>query len=364
MQALELFLSSIRSPMTRDKYSIYFNKYQEFIGFDDLFCGNNSRLIEQKIIEYLTHMKNKGKGYSTIHNYAASILAFYKINDVSLNITKINKFIPVVQKVRKDRAYTHVEIAKLLEIADERSRVIILLMTSSGIRVGALPLLRLGNLEDSKLIIYENDREEYFTFITPECQKAIDAYLDFRTRYGEKLGKNSPLVREQFNTKDPFHIKKPRQLTIPMINWILIHLEEKAGIRTKEVTATHGFRKFFTTQVINAKVNPEIREMLLGHKIGLASAYYRPTDEEMYQEYLKAVDLLTINEENRLKRKVHDLSNKTREDEYIIRAKLNEKEKEIEGLKELQSDSAEAITVLSDRLTKALEDIELLKQKK
>jgi hypothetical protein len=159
MQALELFLSSIRSPMTRDKYSIYFNKYQEFIGFDDLFCGNNSRLIEQKIIEYLTHMKNKGKGYSTIHNYAASILAFYKINDVSLNITKINKFIPVVQKVRKDRAYTHVEIAKLLDIADERARVIILLMTSSGIRVGALPLLRLGNFEDSRLIIYENDRE-------------------------------------------------------------------------------------------------------------------------------------------------------------------------------------------------------------
>ena len=155
-------------------------------------------------------MRNKGKGYSTIHNYAATVLAYYKINDVALNITKINKFIPVLQKVRKDRAYNHVEIAKLLEIADERSRVIILLMTSSGIRVGALPLLRLGNLEDSKLTIYENDREEYFTFITPECQKAIDSYLDFRARYGEKLGKNSPLVREQFNTMDPFRIKKAK----------------------------------------------------------------------------------------------------------------------------------------------------------
>ena len=51
-----------------------------------------------------------------------------------------------------------------------------------------------------------------------------------------------------------------------MINWILIHLEDKAGIRTKEVTATHGFRKFFTTQVINAKVNPEIREIDMNFK--------------------------------------------------------------------------------------------------
>ena len=44
--------------------------------------------------------------------------------------------------------------------------------------------------------------------------------------------------------------------------------------------------------------------MLLGHKIGLASAYYRPSEDEMLNEYLKAVDNLTINEENRLKRKV------------------------------------------------------------
>jgi hypothetical protein len=32
--------------------------------------------------------------------------------------------------------------------------------------------------------------------------------------------------------------------------------------------------------LVNSKVNPEIREMLLGHKIGLAAAYYRPVFEE------------------------------------------------------------------------------------
>ena len=49
----------------------------------------------------------------------------------------------------------------------------------------------------------------------------------------------------------------------------------------------HGFRKFVTTQLVNSKVSPEIREMLLGHKIGLASAYYRPSEDEMLNEYLK-----------------------------------------------------------------------------
>lgn len=39
----------------------------------------------------------------------------------------------------------------------------------------------------------------------------------------------------------------------------------------------------------------------------LASADYKPTVQEMLNEYLKAVNLLTINEENRLKQKVETL---------------------------------------------------------
>jgi hypothetical protein len=48
--------------------------------------------------------------------------------------------------------------------------------------------------------------------------------------------------------------------------------------------------------------------MLLGHGIGLAGAYYKPTEDEMLEEYMKAADNLTINEENRLKKKVEMLT--------------------------------------------------------
>lgn len=41
--------------------------------------------------------------------------------------------------------------------------------------------------------------------------------------------------------------------------------------------------------------------MLLGHKIGLTGVYYKPTEQEMLNEYLKAVPLLTISNEERLK---------------------------------------------------------------
>jgi len=50
--------------------------------------------------------------------------------------------------------------------------------------------------------------------------------------------------------------------------------------------------------------------MFLGHKIGLTSVYYKPTEDEMLAEYMKAVNNLTINEENRLKIKVDLLERK------------------------------------------------------
>lgn len=70
----------------------------------------------------------------------------------------------------------------------------------------------------------------------------------------------------------------------------------------------------------------EAREMLLGHSIGLSNAYYRPDESEVLEEYMKAVDLLTINEENRLKRQVEVLT--------VERNKMDELELEISKLKQ------------------------------
>ena len=65
---------------------------------------------------------------------------------------------------------------------------------------------------------------------------------------------------------------------------------------------SHGFRKFWMTQAVKSKMTPEAREMLLGHKIGLASAYYRPSEDDILDAYLVAVDNLTIEESNRLRK--------------------------------------------------------------
>ena len=184
-----------------------------------------------------------------------------------------------------------------------------MILASTGIRIGALHSLRINDLEKIynlyKVIVYTGDREEYFTFCTPECAKEIDSYLEFRKRRGEKITGDSYLLVKQFDVKnqeftsEPFSIKSLRSI---LEDYILIsgirEVDHKNPYKRKEIPMFHGFRKFFTKQLVDSKLNPEIREMLLGHKIGLASAYYKPTEQEMLNEYLKAVNLLTKNEEN------------------------------------------------------------------
>jgi len=177
--SLSVFLDSIKSEETRKHYSLYLQKYFEFAGSD----FDNS---ESKIIQFISELKKKGKSHGGIQNYLAPIKLYYSIHDVTLNIKKIDRFLPEQRKQRKDRAYTHDEISKLLQICDERMKVVILLLASSGIRIGSIANLRIRHLQDNKLIVYEGDREEYLTFLTPECQKAIDNYIDMRSRYGKK----------------------------------------------------------------------------------------------------------------------------------------------------------------------------------
>jgi phage FluMu gp28-like protein len=75
----------------------------------------------------------------------------------------------------------------------------------------------------------------------------------------------------------------------------------------------------------------------MGHSSGVSDSYWRPTEKEVLQDYLKAVDLLTINTNNKastlLQKQVAELTEKSEEQNYIIREKLAKKEKEIEEMK-------------------------------
>jgi hypothetical protein len=99
-----------------------------------------------------------------------------------------------------------------------------------------------------------------------------------------------------------------------------------------------------------AKIDKTIREMLVGHSTQLDAVYYKPQEEEILEEYLKAIDNLTISNDNRLKQKIVELQGKNENNEYIIESKLQEKD--------------DAYITLSDQVMKLMEEVKLLKSKR
>ena len=164
----------------------------------------------------------------------------------------------------------------------------------------------------------------------------------------------------------------PRQLKADGIKRLMERALWAQGVRKKlsnnkkrhEFQVNHSYRKWFKTRCEIAGMKPINIEKLMNHSVGISDSYYRATEQELLDDYLHVIDYLSINGNGtKLTKEIEELKEKSIENEYIIKGKLEERDKIIESLKDNESFNAEAITALSDRLTKALEDIEELRQK-
>jgi len=156
----------------------------------------------------------------------------------------------------RDRGYTHEEIRKILGFCDQRIRTAFLLLTSTGIRIGALQTLKLEDLEKIdgiyKIKVYSGDKEEYITFCTAECAKEIDSYLEFRKTRGEKLTDDSYLIVKKFGVKIedyrsmPFNPRSLRAiLEYHIISSGIREIDHINQFKRKQIPVFHGFLNLF-----------------------------------------------------------------------------------------------------------------------
>src|SRR5262245_12032747 len=270
------FVIRIRAPATLSLYRGLlkrFLEYNQLESYDDLLFDGDCKLIQDRVETFLYHIGNPDNHLSsaTVSHYLIAIKFFYTMNDIlNINWRKVARVLPARKKKANDRHYTREEIAKLLDKVDVRGRVVILLMCSSAMREGAIAPLRLSDIERLpdkdiyKITVYRNDPEEYITFCSPECAKAIDDYLDYRKRCGEVIKPGAPLIRQTFNKINPIDSANPRPLGHGSIDTIIYRAINDSGLREKknvvkgqpihlhEVMQSHGLRKFWNTQVVTA----------------------------------------------------------------------------------------------------------------
>jgi integrase len=366
-EAYRNFIHSISSPYSRSMYIHIIKNYMAYRMVSDIddLLNKDPKLLQSHIIDYLIDLKTtRNLSPKSRRLYATALRHFYDMNDITLNWKKITSFIGDNYKTVNDRPYTHEEIKNMLDKASERDRVIIFLMCSSGMREGAVHTLQLGDLKRIdkynlyQITVYRNSSDQYTTFSSPECAVAIDNYLDYRKRFGERLfydqytgkwePKQSPLIREQFDKSDTFACANPRSVTMKTISYIIYKLIYDAGLRQKkvslegqhkkvgerhEVMQSHGLRKFFDTQATLAGMSPLYVSILMGHKNGLETSYFKPTLNDLLDGsdkmlgYVGITDAITIAEENKLRREV---------EHYKVKAsQFDSLKAEIDQLKEL-----------------------------
>lgn len=416
---LSIFLSLLGSPESKRQYPKRLQIFFNFIGLNgdinnqsDLFIRKYKRAdgeeLEKQLIIFAGYQKQRVLknqiSPSTVPNYFKAIKLFCEANRMgkSVNWKVVSKAIPRGFSFADDRAPTLEEIQKILEFPDRRIKPIVLILVSSGIRIGAFEELRwkhivpIYNKEQNeiiaaKIIVYPGDREQYYSFLTPEAYNAVKEWMDYRIACGEQITKESFVIRDIWQVDDKNGIINPKPLNSPAITRLLnrawqsqkIRPKLENGIKHHEFKTAHGFRKYFKTQAEQARI-PSIKiELLMGHSLGVTDSYVRFTEDQILDDYLKITDNLTINQSSRLvnqtlKKQNENIQKSLKEmedrqkvelsslqDKYfhvleqhsIAIKKLQERDDELQHLKQQATLNKDAISILADQVNALTNDI-------
>ncbi len=346
---LQHFTYALRAPETKRQYPKRLKMFMDFVQIEgDL--KQQAKTLKEKIkeepewfkislIRFFEYLKERARkndiAFSTISNYYKAIKLFIDMNFDTPVVSwkKISKGIPSGRKSANDRAPTLEELKKLSEYPDRRMKPIVYLMASSGIRIGTfdtlrwkdiIPIAENDEIIAAKLVVYPGDNEEYFTFMTPEAYSSIKEWIDFRESHGEKITGESWIMRDLWQTTEMNYgakfglAKYPKQLKSSGIKSLLERALKAQGLvrplkkenkeRRREWKGAHGLRKFYqtTAEKVMKSINVEIT---MGHNIGITASYYKPSEKEVLNDYLKAIDILTISQDNTvLDKKVKELA--------------------------------------------------------
>ncbi|NQV40101.1 MAG: site-specific integrase [Nitrosopumilus sp.] len=254
------------------------------------------------------------------------IKLFLDMNDILLNWLKIKKYFPAKRPVANQLPYTDDDARELLAATTSvRNKAFIHFLAATGCRVGAIPELTIEDVkqieEGAVVTIYKDTTEEYRTCLTPEALYNLKKYLSQRIN----TNTDSPL----FTTKNNVD-----SLSLDAAGDVIRHIRKQAKLTvdngrktTKGKSQNHAFRKRFTLCLANADIQSKFIEYMMGHYEKQDRYYFKPSNEDLWFQYKKAIKILTLDKSKSMKYELEQ--NKVIIDDY--EKKLQEKVSEIEN---------------------------------
>ena len=328
-------------------------EYDELIEYDS---EKITDLLEDYVIELGQKLKPNG-----INTHLSAVELFLEMN------RKIWHKKLVRRSIKKDDTEpqgktpaTNDDIQRMLEsIKHPREKALIHFLASTGVRPAGItdPILRMKHLiympnpnnpiRELKwcyaIRIYDESKEGYWSFLTPEATITLDRYFGWRKQ----------IRHEEFNDETPIFVnlttKSKRQyLDGSGLRRIIEKAIINSGIERIKKGSRYNkamnymFRKRFNTILkLNNDVNSNIAEKLMAHKRGLDGIYLQPTKEECFREFVKAIPQLTIDPTERQRieietkqQKIDELEAKTQEiiEKSKINSELEDRVKQLERM--------------------------------
>jgi len=331
------FYEAIHVEATRKTYQIYIKKFLDYANEDyESIVKLSQSEIEDLVFNYVIHLKDlterTGKPSPNSYNTMTSpIKLFLDMNDILLNWVKIKKYFPAKRPVSNQLPYTDEDARELLAATTSvRNKAFIHFLAATGCRVGAIPELTIEDVkpieEGAIVTIYKDTTEEYKTCLTPEAYYHLKKYLSQRI--------NTSPEASLFTTKN-----NVEPLSLDAAGDVIRHIRKQAKLTvdngrktTKGKSQNHAFRKRFSLCLANADIQSKFIEYMMGHYEKQDRHYFKPSDEDLWFQYKKAIKILTLDKSEAMKHELEQKKIIIDDYEKRLQEKVSEIENRYEGV--------------------------------
>jgi integrase len=372
-KSVNVFLASMLRNSLKSKYAYKYGlaHFQTFIGqkypqynIETILkpLSTNQLLDVYSLLdEFITYLINSNPDLTanSIKLYIGSIRSYLAYHDIDVIPSKFKRKVKMPKVYREDEEpLDAADIRKiLLACNNRRLKTYLLVLASGGMRAAEALAIRLKDIDFSVNPTKIHIRKEFVKtkvardiYISDEATHYLKQWLEWKYNNQERPLKSNPddLVFTVYRTRDPnvLYVKLLKEFE-KLLTVAGMDERKDEGVQKRRKITPHSLRRFVKT-VISDQVNQDYSEWFLGHN---KSPYYTKKEAERREIYAtKCMKYLTFLDYTTL-----EATGKN------IEAKLSEKEKEIQLLRQRDSMNTDAIASLSDQLSKVMQEIEILK---
>jgi integrase len=249
------------------------------------------KLDAYKVLDkFVSYLIGQGLAPKTVITYVTAASGFLRYEEIDVDPYRFKTRVELPRKIEIsiDRIPTRNEMKTILLASPSRTRALIALLATSGLRIGEAANLRIANIDFKmgKLTLLSKNsksRRNRISFLSQEALTFMEEYL------GPRL-KREPegwLLPDYYNPKnhssgDGLYMEIYRVLKKCKL------LGKLDPDSKRNQLHPHCFRKYFFSKLIGSGVDRGIAELFMGHDFALDIAYLHLTDEQLREHWRKA----------------------------------------------------------------------------